>query len=620
MFKLLRFVLSLLLLTMLAACAGSQAPAQENKTDQLSTAMVETATAGANSTLSPEAIATQQPPSSTQSPVATDTTAVTGPQYGPTSPAALPAHIDYLGKAAPIPRQTAVPCKADAAAMKALINSASWSGDLTNDGQADYITISAQEIAIQSCGLGNLNVIGRIPVSSVGQAGHLLVVQDLNQNAIPEVVLAIDGVIKPWTDGAPHISDGMLGSDIVVLEWTGAIFSRTDLFVPVMTSAAFVDTDGNGTQEIVATSDFKPKTDKEYTLYWDVYPWRKTVNTYARTENGYAIKAVEKGPAEYSSQLMAEARETTDYATLLKIYEQVIETPGLKGWTPEMEAYKAAMAKYYQGGQKAAAPVAPTNGADVVIADQAWAHYFSMLQATAHGDLDLAKLHYSNLQSQLAGADSAKPVIALAAAFWNEYTVSQDISQACYQARLFAVQRGWGEAASGCFFQEMKAPLSIDFPALPATRAANQAPLTVLPGQSDISALPSIWDVLNITNLDLSAPGVRSFDQALPQNEPVVWPFFWCANDNPAILQRNLDNISVYFLINGERVPDEFILKYHLENSAQQCQYWATILRDWQPGSSVKLEIVYQFRTAVFDGSSRYPAGEYRYGLTAHLP
>jgi hypothetical protein len=67
-------------------------------------------------------------------------------------------------------------------------------------------------------------------------------------------------------------------------------------------------------------------------------------------------------------------------------------------------------------------------------------------------------------------------------------------------------------------------------------------------------------------------------------------------------------------------VPDEFILKYHSENSAQQCQYWATILRDWQPGSSVKLEIVYQFRTTVFDGFSKYPAGEYRYSLTAHLP
>ena len=617
MFKILRFVLSLLLLIMLAACVGSQPPAQENKTDELSTAMVEAATAGINPTLTPEAAVTQQLSPSTQSPAATDTTAVTGPQYGPTSPATQPTHIDYLGKAAPIPRQTTVPCKASAADMKTLISSASWSGDLTNDGQADYITVSGQEIAIHSCNMGNLNVIGRVPVSS---AGRLLVVQDLNQNAIPEVVIAMDGVIKPWTDGAPHISDGMLGSDIVVLEWTGAIFSRTELFVPVMTNAAFVDTDGNGTQEIVATSDFKPKTDKEYTLYWDAYPWRKTVSTYARTENGYAIKDVQKGPAEYSSQLMAEARETTDYATLLKVYGQVIETPGSKGWTPEMDAYKTAMAKYYQDGQKTAAPVAPANGADVVIEDQAWAHYFIMLNATAHGDLDLAKLYYSKLQSQFANAQAAKPVVALATSFWNEYTVSQDISQACYQARLFAVQQGWGEAASSCFFQEMKAPVSLDFPALPAARAANQAPLAVLPGQSDISALPSIWDVLNITNLDLAAPGARSFDQALPQNEPVVWPFFWCTNNNPAILQRNLDNMNVFFLINGERVPDEFILKYHLENSAQQCQYWATILRDWQPGSSVKLEIVYQFRTAVFDGSSRYPAGEYRYGLTAHLP
>jgi hypothetical protein len=286
-----------------------------------------------------------------------------------------------------------------------------------------------------------------------------------------------------------------------------------------------------------------------------------------------------------------------------------------------MDVYKTEMAKYYQSGQTTTVPVAPANGADVVFADQARAYYSMILRTTSEGDLDLAKFYYSKLQSQLGAVEAAKPVIALASAFWNEYSVSLDISLACYQARLFAVQSGWGEAASACFFQEKQPPVYIDAPALPAARTVNQAPMTLPPSQADINVLPGIWDVLGITsNLDLSAPGVRSFDQVLSQTEPVAWPFFWCTNNNPAVLQRNLDNITVFFLINGERVPDDAMFTYHVENSAQQCQYWVTSLRDWQPGSTVKLDIVYHFRTAVYDGFTKYPAGEYRYSLTVHLP
>lgn len=505
--------------------------------------------------------------------------------------------------------------------MKASADSASWSGDVTNDGQVDYVMASGQAVAIQSCRTGNLQAIEQVTMSATGQTAQLLGVQDLNRNAIPEVVVAVSGTLVLWGVGQPHVSAGMLGADIYILEWNGTGFSRFNFFVPVMTAAELADVDGNGTVEIVATSDFQPKTDLENVLYWEAYPWRKTVRTYAWTGTGYALMQTQRGPAEYTSQLMAEARETTDYATVLQIYGQVLQSPGLKGWTPELEAYKTAMAQYYLGGQQGAAPVAPDPGLgkSVVVVDQAWADYFVILRATAEGDLDLAKLYDSQLQSQFATVEAAQPVLGLAAAFWNEYSVSQDLSQACYQARVFAVQQGWDEAASRCFYQEKRAPAVLEVPALPAVRTANQAPVTVLPSQAEAGTLPSLWDTLQITNLDLLAPGLRNFEATLPQTEPQSWPFFWCTSNNPAILQRNLDNLTVAFLINGERVPDENILRYQAENSTQQCQFWATLLRDWQPGT-VRLEIVYFFRTQVFDGTSKYPAGEYRYSVNLKVP
>jgi hypothetical protein len=618
----LRFVVPLFVIIILAACNGREAsPDPGQKNSLVITAAVETARASVYHALTPGMMPSPQSiSSSTQVAVTT----ATGPQYGPVAVVTTSPDF-YSVKAAPLLWKTSgAACKADAASLQALSSRAMWSGYLTNDGQLDYITATEKGIAIQSCRMGNMQTV-EIRTSSIGQAVNLWGVQDLNQNSVPDVVVSINGTLKPWGDGQAHVSEGMLGADVLILEWNGSVFSRSDLFVPVMTDIMLLDVDANGIVEIIATSSFQPKTDKEFTLYWDAYPWRTTERTYGWTGDKYAVIKIEKGAAEYSSELLADARETANYWAALEAYKQLIYptlrwVQGLKGWTPKMDAYKVAMAKYYQNGRQGAAPAVPDSSKDAVIADRAWAYYFVILRATAEGDFGLAKDYYSQLQSLYAGVDAAEPVPGIAAAFWNEYSASRDISQACYKARVFTVQQGLSEAASGCFYQEKQPPVLPADPAWPAMRAAGQAPLTVLPSQEEIGALPSIWDVTQITNLDLSAPGVRRFDQALPQNEPLVWPFFWCTGNNPAILQQNLDNLTVFFMIDGGRVPDEYILKYHAQNPSQQCQFWATILRDWQPGSSVQLEIVYHFRTAVFDGSSKYPAGEYRYRLTVHVP
>jgi hypothetical protein len=111
------------------------------------------------------------------------------------------------------------------------------------------------------------------------------------------------------------------------------------------------------------------------------------------------------------------------------------------------------------------------------------------------------------------------------------------------------------------------------------------------------------------TSADYAKPGTLTFTIPLDKSETLIWMYAWCTSTKE-ILDQNLRNISVKFVLDGEEVPLEKFQQEDFENNGQQCRLTYTALSQW-PAGEHHLSTTSTFSAPVNDGSTDYEAGDY---------
>ena len=127
--------------------------------------------------------------------------------------------------------------------------------------------------------------------------------------------------------------------------------------------------------------------------------------------------------------------------------------------------------------------------------------------------------------------------------------------------------------------------------------------------------LTSIWDDNNISVKDMYSPGQKSYSGNAQVGVEYIFPVYWCATTEN-ILAGNKDNIKTEFFLDGEQIPDTFILVYgYKDKDGWSCINTSITLSGWTSGEEYNLQIKRQFKTSVFDGKTKYSVGAYIYEL-----
>ena len=129
----------------------------------------------------------------------------------------------------------------------------------------------------------------------------------------------------------------------------------------------------------------------------------------------------------------------------------------------------------------------------------------------------------------------------------------------------------------------------------------------------------SIWDANGLSVGDMKSPGVQNFSGSAAANQEYLWPIYWCAVDR-ATLDRDMENISTVFTVNGEKLPDEYIFDYYYdESNGWACNYRASVIGNFPKDAPITLQIDRILKLDVSDGQTTYPAGSYTYELVVSV-
>jgi len=136
--------------------------------------------------------------------------------------------------------------------------------------------------------------------------------------------------------------------------------------------------------------------------------------------------------------------------------------------------------------------------------------------------------------------------------------------------------------------------------------------------RKELDDILSIWIAYGLNAEIESGIYNKSYKIPILSSDRYHLPFNWCAT-NKTLLSDNLDEMSVEYLIDGEKISDSLIglfeYKVKDKNVNWECRKWSTTLSDWKPGSEVELAINVVFNKDLFDGKSNYSKGTYTLGL-----
>lgn len=130
------------------------------------------------------------------------------------------------------------------------------------------------------------------------------------------------------------------------------------------------------------------------------------------------------------------------------------------------------------------------------------------------------------------------------------------------------------------------------------------------PSPAELASIANIWNMF--PHSDLTAPGTQTYRISVKADQTLRWGAVWCGPDR-ATLATMLQPLSMNLLIDGQHIGEDKVLQLdETSNVGQECHRWATVLSSWKSGSVVELELNYTLSRDIFDGSSSYPAGNYR--------
>lgn len=129
----------------------------------------------------------------------------------------------------------------------------------------------------------------------------------------------------------------------------------------------------------------------------------------------------------------------------------------------------------------------------------------------------------------------------------------------------------------------------------------------------------SIWNENVIDLGDIPSPAVKSYSGYVQIGNEYLLPVYWCAVSTD-ILRQNMENIETVLSVNGEAIPEKYVLTYDYDtNTGWKCTYNSVVLGGWATNVVYKLEAGRTFLSEIFDGQTTYPPGEYVYELNVSV-
>jgi hypothetical protein len=241
-------------------------------------------------------------------------------------------------------------------------------------------------------------------------------VVDMNQNGLAEIVYSVIDNIG---------AHGYFTRPFYILEWDG------DQFVPLIEQPAFydpltmvtyatvyngdgevLDTDGDGTLELVLSNGLAGHYGG---------PQRRRTDVFAWNGETYSLVRWEYEPPTYRFQAVQDGDDLTrfgEYERALASYQMAIFDEDLFGW----------QAGYFLDLYAPTPPVPDPEERPVL---EAYSRYRIVLVHAALENMSAAQTVHDTLLSKFPSGSLGHPYAKMAAVFWSEFTLNEDMSSAC---------------------------------------------------------------------------------------------------------------------------------------------------------------------------------------------
>lgn len=271
-----------------------------------------------------------------------------------------------------------------------------------------------------------------------------MTISDLNQNGIPDLVLAEYGCnsrdclevwVYEWDSkrfqnliAYRGLQGGSLDSAIMI---GGTIVdSKPKFFIE--------DTDHNGTEELILEGGIPYYYNYDYSTGG---PWRAKITIFMWNGEDIVNLPYRFSSPEYRFQAVQDGdRESTrgNYEDTLAFYRAAISDDSLKSWSIEKshEFYERNNRfRDSEGPTPTPLPELNRDTAQLI----GYAYYRTMLIHVLLGQLDKAEAAYQALQERFPAESDGYPYVELAKVFWDGFQASRNIEKACGDAIAYTL-------------------------------------------------------------------------------------------------------------------------------------------------------------------------------------
>ncbi len=291
--------------------------------------------------------------------------------------------------------------------------------DLTGDSVPEIIIRGSAFSSIHIFSCVQERYVEFIPLSPSETAWpiDLYGIDDLNANSLPEVLLKS-------------------GGRIAIYEWDEKDFRNLNPNMSALGGVAyeFRDINNDRIKEVMLT--LTAPVDKVLE-----FPWRSSTTTYVWNGHIYSEQFTVFAPPIYRFQAIQDAdREmlSQHFEKALWLYQDAIFSDQLDWWSRERRSYEAYQLYgiVQQGNQIPTAP--PIEDSTEYPRLAAYAYFRIMILHILQDHESDAGTVYQTLQQKFPEGNPGFPYAEMAAAFWNEYQSSHDMTAACGMAVEYA--------------------------------------------------------------------------------------------------------------------------------------------------------------------------------------
>ena len=327
-------------------------------------------------------------------------------------------------------------------------------GDLNGDDIPEmlltfYVSIIPGRLEFIGCKDGKYDSLHTIDLHGSIRV-HFLMVEDMNLDGVPEVLLKL----------TPNINQSWVGYQI--LAWNGESFHNLvvqtdfdgfngldgvwwgDIRMDGLgreypwdgNSWEIKDLDQNGTLEFIVTGGVATN--------WDAKnhgPYQPVTQVYMWNGEGFVLDDLQIGPPEYRFQ----AVHNGDLYTLLHkydqaeaLYKQAINDPNLAWWTDESTEF--IHAELHARREQLPTPTLSAPDPDEHPNLAAYAQYRIVLLHLLQGQMGEAEETYKTMLDAYPAGEGGHIFVQLAERLLGEYRASADVRAACAEAMAFAAQ------------------------------------------------------------------------------------------------------------------------------------------------------------------------------------